>query len=69
MCAPVVQWLTVQMLLLLSLTLGLKTRQVYYTNAFVQVVIEKEVNCELPQEFIGPDTDQYVLKLKKAFMV
>ena len=22
--------------------------------------------CELPQEFIGPDNDQYVLKLKKS---
>ena len=59
--ALVVQWSTVRMLLSLSLTLGLKTRQVYYTNAFVQAVIDKKVYCELPQEFIGPDNDQYVL--------
>ena len=62
----VVQWWTVQMLLSLSLTSGLKTKQVDYTNAFVQVVIDEEVYCEFPQEFIGPDNDQYVLKLKKS---
>ena len=64
--APVVQWSTVWMLLSLSLTLGLKMRQVDYMNAFVQAVIDGEVYCKLPHKFIGPDNDQYVLKLKKS---
>ena len=64
--APVVQWSSVRMLFTLALTLGLKTRQVDYSNAFVQADIDGEVYCELPQEFLGPDNDQYVLKLKKS---
>ena len=64
--APVVQWSSVRMLFTLALTLGLKTRQVDYSNAFVQADIDGEVYCELPQEFLGPDNNQYVLKLKKS---
>ena len=65
--APVVQWSTVRLMLSLSLSLGLKTKQVDYTNAFVQAKIDGEIYCELPQEFLGPDDDgQYVLKLKKS---
>ena len=32
----------------------------------MQADIDGEVYCELPQEFLGPDNDQYVLKLKKS---
>ena len=53
-------------MLSLSLSLGLKTKQVDYSNAFVQANIDEEVFCELPQEFLGPDEEQYVLKLKKS---
>jgi len=64
--APVVQWLTVRLMLSLSLSLSLKTKQVDYSNAFVQAIIDEEVYCELPQDFLGPDEEQYVLKLKKS---
>jgi len=64
--APVVQWSTVRLMLSLSLSLGLKMKQVDYSNAFVQVNIDKEVFCELPQEFLGTEEEQYVLKLKKS---
>lgn len=60
--APVVQWSTVWTLLSLYLTLGSKMSQVDYSNVFVQVAIGDEVYCELPQEFVGPDNDQYLLK-------
>ena len=64
--APVVQWSTVRLMFSLSLSLGLKTKQVDYSNAFVQADIDEEVYCELPQEFLGPDGGEYVLKLKKS---
>ena len=54
------------MLFSLSLILGLKMRQVGYSSAFVQAAIDGEIYCELPQEFIGLDNEQYVLKLKKS---
>ena len=38
----------VRMLFSLSLTLGLKARQVDYSGAFVQASIDGEVYCELP---------------------
>ena len=46
--------------------MGLKTRQVDYSCAFVQAAIDGEVYSELPQEFIGLDNEQFVLKLKKS---
>ena len=33
-CAPVVAWITVRILLILSMILNLETQQVDYTNAF-----------------------------------
>ena len=60
------QWSTVRLMLSLSLSLGLKTKQVDYSNAFVQADIDGEVYCELPQEFLGPGAGDYVLKLKKS---
>ena len=44
----------------------MKSRQVDYSSAFVQAAIDGEVYCELLQEFIGQDNEQYVLKLKKS---
>jgi hypothetical protein len=41
--APVVQWLTVQMMLIVSASLDLKTLQVDYANAFAQAHLEEEI--------------------------
>ena len=46
--APVVQWSTVRLLLVLSLTLNLATKQVDYVSAFCQAPIEEDVYVELP---------------------
>lgn len=54
------------LMLSLLLSLGLKPKQVDDSNAFMQVDIDGEVYCQLPQEFLGPDEEQYVLKLKKV---
>ena len=49
--APVVQWSTVRMMLTLTMKLGLRTKQVDYSNAFVQADIDVDVYCELPTDF------------------
>jgi hypothetical protein len=76
--APVVQWTTVRLMLILSLELGLETKQVDYTAAFVHADVDKHpdfdsmtpeeqhktgVYIECPQGFRKPGK---VLKLKKA---
>lgn len=47
--APVVQWSTVRLLLVLSLSLGLATKQVDYVSAFCQAPIEEDVYIEHPR--------------------
>jgi len=47
--APVMSWSTVHLMLLLSSLLGLKSRQVDYTQAFPQAPLEDPVYMRLPQ--------------------
>ena len=54
------------MLLTLTIKLGLKTKQVDYSNAFVQAKIDNEVYCELPEEFSVDGSRDYVLKLERS---
>jgi len=49
--ASVISWPTIRLLLLLSLILGLKTRQVDYTQAFPQAPLDDPVFMHLPQGF------------------
>lgn len=44
--APVVNWQTVRLMLVMSLLMGLSTRQVDYTAAFVHADIDKDPNWE-----------------------
>ena len=43
--APVVNWTTVHLMLILSLILQLSTKQVDYTAAFVHAPIDKDPDC------------------------
>jgi hypothetical protein len=76
--APVVNWNTVRLLLVMSIILGLATSQADYTAAFVQAPIDKDPNwdsftpdeqqrsgvyCEMPRGFREPGK---VLKLKRS---
>jgi len=61
--APVVNWTTVRFLLMMSILLGLETRQVDYVAAFVQADIDTEVYVEMPRGFSQPGK---VLRLKKS---
>ena len=60
---PVVQWGTVRFLLILAVYLGIATKQVDYTNAFVQSPKGTTAFIRHPRLFerIG-----YVLKLKRS---
>ena len=63
----VVQWSTVRMMLTLTMKLGLRTKQVDYSNAFVQADIDGDVYCELPTEFSLADggKSEYVLNISE----
>ena len=64
--APVVQWSTIRLLLTTVLTEGWVTRQVDYTNAFVQAELREEVYVEYPRMFGAKSGLDCVLKLRKS---
>ena len=63
--APVITWTTVRLLLILTVVLGLKSKQVDYTAAFVHAPVEEDIYVEMPRGF---ETPNHVLKLKNRFM-
>ena len=67
--APVVSWSTVRMLLALSLNLQWYTKQVDFSNAFVQAELKEDVYITLPHLFTteeGYTSKEAVLKLNKS---
>jgi hypothetical protein len=60
--SPVVNWMTIQSMLILSAVMSLATRQVDYTAAFTQAPLHEEVFVKMPQLF---QEQGKVLKLKK----
>ena len=67
--APVVNWSTVKMVLLLTTLAGRDSRQIDYVLAFLQAPIEADVYCYLPAGFHIKDgnDDEYVIQLVKNF--
>jgi Reverse transcriptase (RNA-dependent DNA polymerase) len=61
--APVMAWSTVRLLLILSVMMGLATKQVDYTLAFVQADIKDDVYIRMAKGFEQPG---HVYKLKKS---
>ena len=64
--APVVQWSTVRLLLILSAILGLSTKQVDYTLAFLQAKLDEKdlpIFIEMPRMF---KKKGHVLRLKRS---
>jgi hypothetical protein len=49
--APVVQWLTVRLILVMTIIMGLENQQIDYTAAFVQAPIDTDVYMEMPRMF------------------
>ncbi len=64
--APVVQWMTVRMMLIITLREKLKTRVVDFTNAFAQAPLSENVYVELPRLFEMTDGTDKVMKLNKS---
>ncbi|MGH3053412.1 MAG: reverse transcriptase domain-containing protein [Gaiellaceae bacterium] len=65
--APVVQWPTVRMMLCMAAHLGLATRQIDFSNAFVQAMLNEDVYIQAPRYFRAPPGDpEFVLKLNKS---
>ena len=66
--APVVSWTTVRTMMTLAIHSGWKTRQVDFSNAFVQENLEEEVYLALPPGFTASDGSRKdtVLKLNKS---
>jgi hypothetical protein len=62
--APVVQWSSVRLCFIMSVILGLSSRQVDYTNAFVQAKVKTPMFVELPKGFNSKTTDN-ILHLHK----
>ena len=60
--SPVVSWSTVRLLLILTVILDLKTKQIDYTLAFVHAKSKPGVFIEMPR---GYEREGYVLELKK----
>lgn len=61
---PVVNWMTVRLMLIMSAILKLETRQVDYVAAFCQSPIEEDVYVDMPRGFAKEGT---VLKLNKSW--
>ena len=63
--APVVNWLSVRTLLILSLVLGLETRSIDFVLAFPQADLDIDVYMEIPFGFTLDGSRRQVLKLEK----
>ena len=65
--SPVVNWFSVQLVLILSIILSWHTRQIDFVLAFPQADVECDLNMELPQglKFEGMSRKTYCLKLIK----
>jgi hypothetical protein len=61
--APVVQWMTVRVVLIMTILLHLENKQIDYTAAFLQAPIDHDVYVEMPKLF---SVKGKVWKLKRA---
>jgi Reverse transcriptase (RNA-dependent DNA polymerase) len=64
--APVVMWSTIRLLLFFVLTLGLKTRCIDFSNAFVQAKLDDPIYIHLPRGFHSTDGPNTCLRLEKS---
>jgi hypothetical protein len=61
--APVVQWMTVRVVLIMTILLNLENKQIDYTAAFLQAPIDHDVYVEMPKLF---QVEGKVWKLQRA---
>jgi hypothetical protein len=65
--APVVHWMSVRLMLILTLVEGLQSRSIDFTLAYSQADLDVDIFLELPHGFRleGFDEKEFVLKLHK----
>ena len=64
--APVVQWISVSIMLTLAAIENLHTKSIDFVLAYPQADIDVDIYMELPQGFnVVPENGRYVLKLQK----
>ena len=65
--ALVLVWSTVRLMMVLAASKGLATRQVDFSNAFVQAKLDKEIYIDAPKGYAGSNGKaDVVLKLRKS---
>jgi Reverse transcriptase (RNA-dependent DNA polymerase)/GAG-pre-integrase domain len=64
--APVVMWSTIRLLLFFVLTLGLKTRCIDFSNAFVQAKLDDPIYIHMPRGFHSTEGSNTCLRLEKS---
>jgi hypothetical protein len=66
--APVASWTTIRMLLCLSVNQEWITKQVDFSNAFVQAKLSDDIYVTAPKGFVaeGAEDDQVVMKLNRS---
>lgn len=66
--APVVCWSTVRLVMTMAIHMGWKTKQIDFSNAFVQSNLNEKVYLSLPPGFVDSDGTRKdtVLKLRKS---
>ena len=63
---PVVQWMSVSIMLALAAIENLHTKSIDFVLAYPQANLDVDIYMELPQGFnVGPESGRYVLKLQK----
>ena len=64
--SPIVQWMSVRIMLILSAIQNLHTKSIDFVLAYPQADLDMDIYMELPQGFnVGPESRRYVLKLQK----
>ena len=64
--SPVVSWVTVQLMMSFGLLLSLQSKQIDFSNAFVQAELESPVFLEIPQGYESKETGDMVLELHRS---
>ena len=67
--APVVQWMSVRIILILAAIKNLHTKSINFVLAYPQADLDLVIYMELPQGFnVGHESGRYVLKLQKNLL-
>ena len=64
--SPVVSWMTFQLMVIFWLLLCFQSKQIDFSNAFVQAELESLVCLEIPQGYKAKESGDMVLELHRS---